>query len=88
MSCNSCKKKKVNTIKKLSINPQYDRLKQAYEYVSIASTMNNEKWDYVEEVMNEIYPQPHPLNRKCPDCLRQMAKLVEYEYNKIKKTIK
>ena len=82
MACNTCKKKKGNNIKSLTPPVELDRLKLANDYVSIASKMNDEKWDYVEEVMSEIYPQKHRLNRQCPDCLRQMAKLVQSVYQK------
>jgi len=81
MACKTCKKKPANNITNLQ-SLDYDRLKTAYDYVSIASKMTDEKWDYVEEVLQEIYPSRDPLNKSCSDCLRQAAKLIEYEYKK------
>jgi hypothetical protein len=82
MSCNTCKKKKGNNIKHLSKTTVTDELKTAYEYVSIASKMNNEKWAFVDEVLQEYYPGRHKTNTGCKDCVRATAKLVEYLYNK------
>ena len=82
MACKSCKSKKSNKITSLTENVDYTRLKQAYEYVSIASKMDDSKWDYVEEVLNDYYPSRHPLNRQCGDCLRQASKLIIYLYKK------
>ena len=82
--CLTCKDKKANKLKSLTDVPVED-IKKAYEYISIASTMNEEKWDFVEEVFKELYPTAAPLNRKCGSCLRNVAKSITYEYNKIKK---
>jgi len=82
MSCKTCKKKKSNTVTSLVTTDNTEDLKQAYEYVSIASQMDNKKWDFVEGVLNELYPMRKPLNRTCPPCLREAAKLVTHLYKK------
>jgi len=82
MACTSCKKKKGNNIKTLTSNVSNEEIKQAYEYVSIASKMDDSKWDYVERILNELYPGRNPLNRQCGDCLSAAAKLVEHLYHK------
>jgi len=82
MGCNSCKKKPSNTIKNLQSEVDIEKLTLAFNYVAIASKMDNQKWDLVEEVINDLYPSRHPLNRQCKDCLRQAAQLIQHEYNK------
>ena len=84
MGCKSCKKKPANNITKLSEINTND-LEKAYNMVIRNASMTNEKWDFVEQVLEDMYPQRHPLNRGCPDCLRQAAKLIEYEYKKLRK---
>ena len=84
MSCKTCKKKKANNITSLSSDIDPIRLKKAYTYVSVASKMTDEKWDYVESILHELYPMRHPLNRQCSDCLRQASKLIVHLYNKSK----
>jgi hypothetical protein len=81
MGCDSCKKKKENRIDALG-TPQLDQLKLAGEYLQRASEMNDEKWDLVEDVYNDIYGLSKPLNRQCQSCLRNISKAVMYEYNK------
>lgn len=85
MGCNSCKKKKSNKVTSLTPELNTEEITQAYEYVSIASTMDDSKWDYVERVLRDIYPMRNPLNRQCGDCLREASKLVTHLYNKTRK---
>ncbi len=85
MACNSCKKKKSNKVTNLTSPVSTEEIVQAYEYVSIASKMNDSKWDYVERILNELYPGRKPLNRQCSDCLRSASKLVTHLYNKREK---
>lgn len=82
MACTSCKKKKGNKVTNLTTEVSTEEIKQAYEYVSIASKMDNTKWDYVEGILNELYPGRNPLNRQCGDCLRSASKLITHLYNK------
>ena len=84
MGCKSCKKKPANNITKLNDINESD-LEKAYNMVIRSASMTNDKWDFVEEVLQDMYPQRHPLNRGCSDCLRQAAKLIEYEYKKLRK---
>ena len=83
MACKSCKRKPTNNIKQLS-STNIDDLKTAGEYLSIISQMNDEKWDLVEKVYQDLFGTLKPINRQCKDCLRNVAKAVQYEYNKIK----
>ena len=82
--CLTCKKKPDNNLKSLTSVPEED-IRLAYEYISRASLMDNEKWNFVEGVFRELYPTAAPLNRKCPPCLRNVAKSITYEYNKLPK---
>ena len=81
--CLTCKDKKENNLTSLTDVP-FEDIEKAYNYVVRSYTMNDEKWDFVEEVFRELYPTAAPLNRKCPPCLRNTAKSIEYEYNKRK----
>ena len=83
-NCLTCKKKKGNHLKSLTNVPEED-IRTAYEYISRASLMDNEKWDFVEGVFRELYPTAAPLNRGCKDCLRNVAKSITHEYNKLPK---
>jgi len=76
--CATCKKqpKPVESLTTVDM----ERLEQAYKYVSIASQMNNERWDFVEDVYQELYPSKKKLNRQCPQCLSAAAKAIEYEW--------
>ena len=78
--CKTCKKQPTPVASLLSVN--FDNLKQAYDYVSIASKMDNERWDFVEEVYKELYPAKQKINRQCGTCLSAVAKAIEYEYKK------
>ncbi len=80
--CKTCKQKQkpITSLTQVDSND----LKQAYEYVSIASRMNNEKWDFVEGVYKELYPTKDKINRQCPSCLSAVAKAIEYEYKRIR----
>jgi len=88
MACNKCKQKPANKITNLQTHVDFNRIETAYNYLQIQSTMTNEKWDFVEEVVNELYPQKYPLNRSCTQCLQHFSKLITTEYNKRKLTSK
>lgn len=81
-NCKTCKKqpKDITTLSLVDFN----EVKQAYEYVSIASRMNDEKWDFVEEVYLKLFPARNPVNRQCGKCLANIAKGIEYEYKRLK----
>ena len=81
MGCNACKKK-PEPITSLSTEVSFNRIKQAHNYLSIVSKMNEVRWDYVEDVYLELYPTKSKILRTCSDCLRNVAKAIEYEYNK------
>lgn len=81
--CTTCKKQPKPVVSLTTVEPE--RLKQAYDYISIASQMNNEKWDYVEEVYQELYPAKQKINRQCRQCLSAVAKAIEYEYKRLNK---
>jgi len=76
--CKTCKKQPETVHSLTTID--LDDLKQAFEYVSIATQMNTEKWNFVEGVYKELYPGKKPLNRQCSSCLSAAAKAIEYEY--------
>jgi hypothetical protein len=80
--CNSCKKKPLNNITNLTGDINMEELSTAFNYLQITSQLNNEKWDLIEKVLNDLYPQKHPLNRSCKQCLIQAAKVIEHEYKK------
>ena len=81
MGCNTCKKKPANKITTLQ-SVESDKLKLAYEYTRRMTQMNDEKWDVVEEVYISLFGQK-TLNRNCADCMRNVIKAIEHEYNKI-----
>jgi len=81
MGCNTCKKKQ-KPITTLSSDVNMEELKQAHEYLLIASKMNDDKWDLVEKVYNDLYPQRFRLNRGCKDCLNKVARVIHHEYKK------
>lgn len=88
MGCNSCKNKPANNITNLQEaigGVNIDELKQAYQYIQIISKMNNEKWDLVEKVIQDIYPGTAPLQRNCRTCLEKFVRLINYHYNQLKK---
>ena len=80
--CQTCKKqpKDITTLSTVDFND----VKLAYEYVSIASRMNDEKWDFVEDVYLRLFPAKKPMNRQCGKCLANVAKGIEYEYKRLK----
>lgn len=80
--CKTCKKQPAPVESLTTVN--FEDLQQAYDYVSIASKMTNERWDFVEEVYKELYPAKQKINRQCGQCLGAVAKAIEYEYRKAK----
>jgi len=82
MGCNTCKKKPANNVSTLTGDVNLENLKMAATYVQLNASMTPEKWDFVEQVYQELYPGAKPLNRGCSQCLRQMAKVITHEYNK------
>ena len=81
--CLTCKDKRhLNDIKSLT-NVDIERLTQAYNYVIKASQMNDEKWDFVEDVYLELFPMKNVINRQCRECLIRVAKSIEYEYRRL-----
>ena len=84
MACNKCKQKPANNIKKLTPSIDFEELKTAYDYIQIASKMNDEKWEYVESVYQQLYPGTPPLNKGCNSCLKHRAKVITHHYNQEK----
>ena len=81
--CKTCKK--TSTIVNLTTdNVSFEDVKTAYDYLQIVTKMDNEKWDFVEDIYNQIYPSKQKLDRGCSACLRNVAKAIEYEYKKRK----
>lgn len=84
MGCKTCKEKTKNTIKSLQ-NIDFSQLEKAYNLLQTPSLMDDEKWDYVEDIYMELFPSKKPIQRNCRTCLINVAKSIEWEYNKRKK---
>jgi len=87
MGCNSCKSKPANNITNLQeaiggVNKE--ELTLAYQYTQIISKMDENKWDLVEKVVQDIYPGTPPLQRNCKSCLEKFVRLINYHYNQSK----
>jgi len=82
MGCNTCKQKKGNNITSLT-NVNLDDLKQAYEMTSRMSSMNNEKWDFVEDVYFQLFPSQNAFNRNCKDCVIRVVNAIHHEYKRL-----
>jgi hypothetical protein len=82
MSCNTCKQKPQNNITSLTM-VNMEELKTAYEYTLRMSEMNTEKWDTVIDVYLQLFPTKNTINRGCKDCMINITKAVQHEYNRL-----
>ena len=83
-NCHKCKKKSQEPITSLSTETvSFNDVKQAHEYLSIMSQMNDEKWDFVIDVYRQLFPSSQVVNRGCADCLRRISKVITHEYNRM-----
>ena len=81
MGCKSCKQKKNNIVSSLQ-DINLEALKEANDLLLRASEMDDSKWDIVEDVYMELFPTKGGIKRNCQPCLRNVAKAIQYEYNK------
>lgn len=82
MSCTTCKKKKSNNITSLT-NVNMEELKTAYEMTSRMSQMNDEKWDFVEDVYFQLFPSQSPFKRNCQECVVNVVNAIHHEYKRL-----